>query len=333
MSKINKCGSLETLRKAPFFSFDDFYTYGHAKHVPRISENFLEWFIGFFEGDGFLGFTKVGTSNRLVFSICQKEKSIIEKIAYTFGFGGVYFFKRNNQTYWRWCLNSKSAIESIAFLLSGNLILKHRQNQFLEWVEVGQKKDMFKPPFNTKKPWLAQINLTNAWLSGFIDAEGCFYAVFRNRYLTLKEFDFQNSLDFQKFCESKPNLQQKMTLTQCASPENLSVFQHILNLFKSSSSVLTFKSKFQTNHYIRIEFTSLKSQDLIVKYLSEYKLKTVKHISYRRWWRVYLRRKNKAHLSSKGVKRLYRLVKAINLHTKEFSDKNLYQSNDKSLNY
>nr|AOC61643.1 putative LAGLIDADG homing endonuclease [Gloeotilopsis planctonica] len=331
MFQINECESLETLRKAPCFSLDDFYNYGHAKHVPRISENFLEWFIGFFEGDGYLGFRTVVTYDRLYFSICQKEKFIIEKIAYTFGFGSVSSFKnkKNGPIYWRWSLDSKSSIESIAFLLSGNLILKSRQKQFLNWVEVGQKKGMFKPPFNKNKPWLAQLSLNNAWLSGFIDAEGCFYANFQMSSLVLKKLNFQNqnSFNLNQFCELKPHLWQKMTLTQCTSPENLLVFKEILNLFKSSSSIHCFKNKLKTNEYsknqyIRIEFKCLKSQDLIVNYLSKYKLKTIKYISYRRWWRIYLRRKTKLHLSPQGIKRLYRLVKAVNLHKKEVYIKN-----------
>ena len=128
MINFNLYGSSETIRKAPYFNFDDFYTYGHAKHVPRISETFLEWFIGFFEGDGSLGFSKKRfytrlrkvkaykepVCERLYFHICQKERQIIEKIAYIFGFGGVSSFNKNGEVYWRWTLDSKNAIENIA---------------------------------------------------------------------------------------------------------------------------------------------------------------------------------------------------------------------------
>ena len=75
--KTNKTftnGSSETRRKEPFFSFANFYKYGHAKHVPRIEESFLEWFIGFFEGDGSLSsHATYGPYIQLRFSISQKE--------------------------------------------------------------------------------------------------------------------------------------------------------------------------------------------------------------------------------------------------------------------
>lgn len=51
MSRFKHRDSSETKGKASTFNFDLFYAYGHASHVPRISEAFLEWFIGFFEGE------------------------------------------------------------------------------------------------------------------------------------------------------------------------------------------------------------------------------------------------------------------------------------------
>ena len=190
MENNNNCGSSETIRKAPYFNFEDFYKYGHAKHVPRIEESFLEWFIGFFEGDGYLGFSKSRIYNRvrngkiykevvyerLRFSICQKERKIIENIAYKFGFGRISSFNQKGEIYWKWELDSKKSIENIAYLLLGNLIIIERQKQFLEWIETGEKRNMIKLPFNKNKPYFSSINLNNAWLSGFIDAEACFYA-------------------------------------------------------------------------------------------------------------------------------------------------------------
>ena len=48
----NGLGSSETTREASLFDFRYFYKYGQSSHVPRISEAFLEWFVGFYEGDG-----------------------------------------------------------------------------------------------------------------------------------------------------------------------------------------------------------------------------------------------------------------------------------------
>nr|YP_009367417.1 putative LAGLIDADG homing endonuclease [Sarcinofilum mucosum]ARK14454.1 putative LAGLIDADG homing endonuclease [Sarcinofilum mucosum] len=314
-------GSSETTRKAPCFSTTDFYDYGHAAHVPLISESFLQWFIGFFEADGhFSCYTQKNvsgkvTTQRLKISISQKEKKIIETIAYTFGFGNVSSFQRNDVTYWRWTVESKKNVERIAYLFSGNLILPKQQIQFLNWIEQGQKKGMFKAPFNKNKLWLAKVGFDNAWLSGFIDGEGCFYAHFRlpkAERNQLKNSNYKTLLPPYK-------LDQKFTLTQANICNEDLVLKQISTLFKSEASLSYFKNKLTPTTYVRIELTCLNSQELLINYVNRYKLRTSKYICFRRWWRVYLRRKNGVHLSEKGFKRLYRLVKSINVARMENS--------------
>lgn len=335
-------GSSETIRKAPYFCFEDFYKYGHAHHVPRICESFLQWFIGFWEGDGSFSYTKPTSLNRqrngkiyieqvgekLKFGICQKDRRIVEKIAYIFGFGSVSSFNKGGSTYWRWSLESKKSIENIAYLFSGNLVLPYRQKQFLKCIEIGQKKNMFQPPFDKTKPWYSDVDLNNAWLSGFIDAEACFYANFslpidlKNQILQLpvmkKKWSKQHHEMFLKLCQYKFHLNQKMTLTQISTEETNELFKKILLLFEGTSFfVFQNKTIKKTNKsYVRIEFSRLSSLNIIVNYLEIYCLQTIKNVAFKRWMRVYFRRKEKVHLSPKGTQRLYRLVKAINNHSK-----------------
>jgi LAGLIDADG endonuclease len=297
------CGSSETTRKATSFITDDFYKYGQVPHLPKISEAFLQWFVGFWEGDGSLWTSyeeSAFTKNRLSLSIAQKEKTIITTIANTFGFGDVSTWKVNGATYWRWTVESKNGLERLVFLFSGNLILPKRQNQFLQWIAIGQQKGMFQLPFDPSKPWMAKISFDNAWLSGFIDAEGCFSARCRDQV------------------GRKIFLDQKMSLTQkdVLEGERL-VFQKILGLFESNARVSTFKNRDSISNFIRIELGSLKSHQLISNYLFKYKLRTVKHISFHRWWRVYLYRVEGWHPSEKSIKKIRRLVKAINVHRKQ----------------
>lgn len=345
-------GSSETIRKAPYFCFEDFYKYAHAHHVPRIDESFLQWFIGFCEGDGSFSYTKTSVyhrqrngksyiehvSERLRFSICQKERRIVEKIAYKFGFGRVSSFNKGEETYWRWSLESKKSIESMAYLLSGNLVLPYRQKQFLKWIEIGQKKSMFQPPFDKMKPWYSNVDLNNAWLSGFIDAEGCFYANFSlpidlkkqisQLPIMKKKWSKQHHEMFLKLSQYKLRLTQKMTLTQISTEETNELFKKILLLFEGTSFCVfqnkTMK-KTTAKSYVRIEFSSLSSLNMIVNYLDTYALQTIKNVAFKRWTRVYFRRKDKVHLSPKGTQRLYRLVKAINHHSKQLYDKKYIQ--------
>jgi hypothetical protein len=348
MKHNNQCGSSETIRKAPKFDFDNFYKYGHAKHVPRIPETFLEWFIGFFEGDGYLGFSKntfctrvshgkiykQRVCERLTFQISQKEKRIIEKIADTFGFGTVHCYRQKETIYWRWTVDSKKSIENLAFLLSGNLILETRQKKFFQWVEKGKKTGMFKQLFTQKVSWSSNVDLKNAWLSGFIDAEGCFYAHFslpptiKQKVSQLpkmkKNWLNEHAQIFTELSHLQFRLSQKMTLTQRSTKQTNKVFKQIRFLFKGKS-FYRFQNaqgdKLSPKEYVRIEFHSFISQELIVHYLTQYPLQTIKNVSFIRWKKVFFRRKEGVHLSPKGTKRLYRLVNAINHHPHSVYDK------------
>ena len=313
MSELTpSCGSSETTRKAPSFLTEDFYAHGQAPHVPRVSEAFLQWFVGFFEGDGCLSIfiaSDTKTKTRLCLNISQKEKTIITLIATTFGFGNISSSTQGNQTYWRWSLGSKTSLERIVFLLAGNLILPKRQVQFQKWIEAGEQKGMFQPPFNKNKPWVAKVAFDNAWLSGFIDAEGCFYAYCRDR--NFDEITFKPMM----------SLEQTMTLTQKDIDRGEAlVFETILLLFESNGKVHRAKKPPDFNSesiYVTIRLNSLKSQHLIVNYLLKHKLRTIKYLSFHRWWRIYLYRIDGWHNSEKSIKKIRRLVKAINVHTKK----------------
>jgi hypothetical protein len=290
-------GSSETTRKAPDFFFGDFYQYGHSEHVPRMSESFLEWFIGFFEGDGCF---VVGSSGRLSAKIGQKEKKILEWIQFQFGFGNLSSWQQNGEVFWHWKVDSLRSLDQLAILFAGNLILPKRQKQFVCWVETGKRKKMFQNL--CQKPWLGKVSLTNAWLSGFIDAEGCFYAHFGPP---------------SKSSKVPYSLKQKMTLTQKDFwGGEVSVFKQILNLVDSQTKISFFRNnKISEHNFIHIDICSLHSQKHLIDYLFIYRLRTSKYIAFRRWWRIYLRRKDGVHLSEKGLARIWRLVQSVNNQT------------------
>ena len=71
--------SSETTREASLeknFNFDYYYKYFKPQHIKQIDRNFLEWFIGFSEGDG----SFVVTNNRCYFFINQKDIKLLYKI-------------------------------------------------------------------------------------------------------------------------------------------------------------------------------------------------------------------------------------------------------------
>lgn len=121
----NLAGSPEAIREksSKFFSFHIAYQAIYDKKIP---DAWLEWFIGFVEGDGALLFNK--SKKSCCFVLTQKEKAILEHIQETLNFGRVRQFSVGNG-YSRYLVGDKPSIILLSHLFNGNLVLPHRQKQ------------------------------------------------------------------------------------------------------------------------------------------------------------------------------------------------------------
>ncbi len=306
----NICESSETICKAPNLSFNLFYKYGHAEHIPLIEKTFLEWFIGFFEGVGSFSINPIkinSNKKRLYIVITQKEKNIIFKLAYLFSFGSVKYLKNPKTNLWQWQIKSKHGLERISLLFFGNLINPAKKYQFLKWIQIGQSQGIFQYPFDLNFNWCSFVSFNNSWLSGFIDAQGYFYVNFSIRKLKNQHFNFKLFFFFKK--KIKNNIDEKF-------------FNIILFLFKSKSKIYIFYTKKKIK-YLSIKIKSQYSKLLLINYLLYYKLKTNKYFLFLRWWRLYiLKKKNKKifitkQFSKKSINKIKYLIKKINFSSKK----------------
>lgn len=273
-------GSSETTREAPQkFNFNDYKKYGNPKHLKKISSNFLEWFIGFSEGDG--SFTK-----EFSFVINQKDPKLLFKIKKNLGFGSVY--ETSEPGIWRYCVTGQVNCLRLFYLFNGHLILKKTQKRFLYWLTNIKTKIIVKQ-FQTN------ISLDNAWLSGFIEAEGGFYARIRK--------DKNTKLNI-KFCK-------KFYLTQ--KDENL-LLKKIGILLESKTKVYCFIQK--EKNYARIDITSFKSHIILLNYLSIYPLLGRKNITVCIWKKMHGYQERKEHLIDSGITKLNHLCFKLKKHNK-----------------
>lgn len=294
----HKLGSSETTREAPltnrFGSFlFDFYLRPH--HKKNLDSAFLEWFLGFTEGDGSFILRKDGSRQRLAFEIFQKDPKLLYKIRSTLGFGCV------SSSEWKYSVSDKKGLQRIASLFAGNLVLPKRRSQFQKWFHSGKALGLWptNSEFVTLENRLLRENLpglNTAWFAGFLEAEGCFYA-----------------------CVSPPSsgsklscLKQKVTVTQQDLAGEKEILEKFGRLLKSRAQVYLVK---KPNTY-RLEVSSLPTHELVIEYLHKFPLQGRKAIAFRRWWRIYLQRKEKKHLTEKGIQKLERLCKEINQQTK-----------------
>ena len=276
----------ETTRETSF-NFDN-YRNITGKNSDEISDEWLTWFIGFSEGDGAF---MTGKDERLVFVLTQKETAILNHIHETLGIGRV----RTYGNYSRYRVDDKEGIRVLTSLFNGNLVLDKRKIQVKKWLDVLNIEQIN----NNVTP-----SLSNSWLAGFIDAEGCFnVTLFKRKAMAL---GYQVKLRFM--------IDQKDCLN------TMLFIKDLLNLFLTNRKLK--EGSVGVMH--RIESNSFVKVPLIIEYLNKFKLKSKKQESFNKWVTVYELVKNKAHLTEKGLSEIRKLSKEVNIITsvtKKIGDK------------
>lgn len=271
--------SSETTRETSF-NFDA-YRKLSGNSPEEISDDWLTWFIGFSEGDGaFL-------TNRNVqgkFVITQKESLILNHIETTLRIGRVRHFGRFS----RYMVDDNRSIKLLISLFNGNLVLEKRKVQIKSWLKIFDVHEVS----NQALPLL-----NNAWISGFIDAEGCFnVTLFKRKSMILR---YQVKLRFM--------------IDQKDSFDNMLFIKDQLNLFLSHRKLKKGVAGVSNMH--RIESNSFLKAPPIINYLNKYSLKTKKQQSFDKWVTVYEMVKAKAHLTETGLSDIKKISKEINLIT------------------
>ena len=152
------------------FKFNLFYSL-YVKRFPNTkipSKSFLEWLIGFTEGDGSFVLNSRGTP---VFVITQSTSDIqiLHYIQQTLGFGRV--IKQGSSTS-RFVVEDIASITLLVALFNGNLVFPLKQASFSRFLNAFNNRSK-----DTKVMFISTLitpTLNDNWLCGFTDAEGCF---------------------------------------------------------------------------------------------------------------------------------------------------------------
>jgi Proton-conducting membrane transporter/NADH-Ubiquinone oxidoreductase (complex I), chain 5 N-terminus/LAGLIDADG endonuclease len=245
----------------------------------QIDNNFKWWFIGFTEGDGSFIVNKDGY---LEFKITQSsiDAQILFYIKKQLGFGSVSVQDKINKTH-HLRVRNKNDILKLICIFNGNILTKHKNNQFKLWVKGFNK--IYKMNINYSEP-KHKLNLDNAWLSGFTDAEGC----------------FTSSVLISK--ENKTTVTVRYIISQ---KDDVNFSKDLALLI---NGYITYQKSYNGYNTV-VNFSKLGK---ILKYLKNFPLKTKKFISYTRWLKVYNLVYNKKHFSTEGLIIIKFLTKLIN---------------------
>ncbi|KAF8054281.1 aI5 (mitochondrion) [Scenedesmus sp. PABB004] len=271
-------------KKFDFSAFQNFQK-GQYAHIPQ---EFLEWFVGFFEGDGSL---IINHRNELNFVIPQdtKDVQILEKIQNTLGFGNVL---PQGPTTSRYSVHNLGDLYKLLLILNGNICLPSRIKGLSKFVTAFNEK--VRKNKRGKYVYLNEIPLSSlpcipsiidAWFSGFIDAEGCF---------TLS------------FLKASSTYRIRMLVAQ-KGEENLPLLSHFILMFQTGSI-----EKHSKQHVYRYVVSGLKNCKLLSPYFQKFPLFTKKAKSYIHWCEVMTRIEKGNHLNEKNLFLLIEKAKQIN---------------------
>jgi hypothetical protein len=216
----------------------------------------LEWFVGFTEGKGC--FLVNNKTKRPSFVITQKDPKVLYYLKKNLGFGKIYLCK---DSYYRYIVSNYINLQYLIQIFSGKLILAKSNIRYLNWVN----NFIIYYKLNTYiiiKPIDLIMNIHSSWLSGFIDASGCFDCYKRlNKYsfrmrFSIKQKDSIYFFDKLHFIWDK-NLKNKVG-----------------HITKNKAIII-----YTIDSIVKLRY--------LIEYLNKFPLRSNKNIAYHKWLRLY----------------------------------------------
>lgn len=290
------CLSLSLISKERKFNFTQFYT-KFNKYYPYLKQpnpKFLQWLIGFSEGEGsFI----VGKRGDLSFVITQSTVDIqsLNYIKDNLGFGKVIKQSVKQNTH-RFIVQDIKNIYLICLIFNGNMVFPTRNARFLTFLSSFNEK-LLKNNMVVIYPLFTCIlpSLKDGWISGITDGEGSFTCSLLYNSLAYR-FRF---ILTQKWEANKP------------------VLEHIINIFSQSTNYLCKGSvvPHSANNVWEIRINGVKNCKELFTYFDEYNLITKKRESYSKWKVIHSKLVNGDHLKIDSRQILVGLAKQVNKHT------------------
>ena len=285
-TNYNSKGSSETTCDITY-NFEE-YSNLIPQHKKKININFLEWFIGFTEGDG----SFIVSKNKVYFDITQnlKDIQVLYYIKKELGFGKVLIRSEKHRNVGVFYVSSKENFTRLMAIFNGNLSTNYKKEQFRVWLDIYNKQYSMKITFKDK---LVKPSLSSGWISGFSDAEGCFYGRVKS-CLTSK-------------------LKRAPHLTFQISQKEIYIIKTLRDIFLNQNGSDLKNIKYDKGWdgwaFHCSSFTKLK---VIRNYFSRYKLKTRKSLAFKKWCKIHDMVLNKEHLTLEGLNKIDLLTKDIN---------------------
>ena len=282
-------GSSETTCNITY-NFDDYETL-NPEHKKKIHKDFLEWFIGFTEGDGSFVISK----NKVYFDITQNlnDIKVLYYIKKQLGFGKVLLRKETHRNVAVFYVSSKENFLRLVTIFNGNISTKYKKEQFYNWLNTFNKQYNMNVLFKDR---LVKPSLLTNWITGFCDAEGCFTGRVKS-------------------CKTS-KLRKAPHLTFSVSQKEFYIIKVLREVFLgvngSDLKNIKYDKSWEGWVFHCSSFTKIK---VIRNYFNIHKLKTNKSLAFTKWCKIHDLVLYKKHLTLDGLNKIDLLSKTINKST------------------
>ena len=231
------------------------------KHKSKLTDLEFGYFLsGIIEGDGWFGVNQL----HIIFN--QRDVSLAYLMKKRIGYGNIYKIK--DKKAFRYICKNKTGLSYILSLINGKFVSKNKYEQLI--------KHNYDKIFNLKiLPPSYNISLDNFWLSGFTQADGCFYISLvksknhKTGFSVRLEFSIkQNDVIPLKLLYSKLKMG---------------------NLSQYNSGIWCYKS------------SGFKTAWALINYFDTFNLFGGKYIDYLKFRKVYIMITEGKHLEKKGI--------------------------------
>jgi hypothetical protein len=281
--KMNK-----KMKQTTTFNFENFYKKFENIYPNLIKpdKSFLEWFIGFTEGEGSFILAKRGDMS-FVITQSSSDLKVLNYIKDNLHFGKIIIQSKKQNTH-RYIVQNMQDINLICELFNGNMVFPTRRARFLSFLSFFNER-LLKKNEETIPVIFKEVipSLNDCWLLGITDGEGCFSSsilsnsyAFRIRYILTQKWD-----------------------------ANKTILSIILNLFEKNIGSIVPHS---VSNVWELRINGVKNCEFLLNYFDKYTLKTNKRLAYLKWKDLLYRLKNKEHLYDEKRLILKELSKEIN---------------------
>lgn len=274
----------------------------------KVNHNDLgSYLAGLFEGDGHIWIQKTFSGKnhnpRFCITFGLKNEPLAKKLLEILEVGFIRY--KNSDNACVIVISSVAGLKKIVSLINGKLRTPKigQLEALINWLNKNHNTNLLLLPL------CESSLLSDAWLSGFVDADGSFSVQYTKK---------ENALKIKISCRLR--IEQRMI-----DPSSKNSYYDILNKIATFllCNLLTRKQISTNNTYYTLTASSLESIKIIINYFNKYPLYSSKYLDYKDWEIVAKLRLNNEHYTENGISKVELVKNSMNNSRTIFNWKHL----------